>query len=329
MELLSQNTPRLAILGGGGMGKTVLARAVLHHTDTCARFEHRFFVSAEAATTAVELAALIGLHLSLDPGANLTRTVVQYFISQASPCLLILDNLETPWEPAQGREGVENLLSLLAAVEHLALIITLRGSERPGKVRWSRPFLQPLQPLSNDAAQQIFEEITDDSHASDEKSQLLEFTENMPLAVDLMAHLVEFEGISTVLNRWKTEKTSLLSIGYDRHSNLDASIAISLSSPRITPGAQQLLSLLSILPDGLSDDQLTQGNLPITDILSCKSVLLATSLAYKDTKNRLRSLVPIREHIQRFSPPSQSLVVCIRKGFHNLLNLYATHMKTP
>lgn len=110
------------------MGKTVLARAVLHHIDTCARFEHRFFVSAEAATTAVELAALIGLHLGLDPGANLTDIVVQYFISQASPCLLVLDNLETPWEPAQVREGVENLLSLLAAVEQLTLIVSLCSS---------------------------------------------------------------------------------------------------------------------------------------------------------------------------------------------------------
>ncbi|KAJ7753570.1 P-loop containing nucleoside triphosphate hydrolase protein, partial [Mycena metata] len=318
VDILSQNTPRVAILGGGGMGKTALARAALHDADTCARFEHRFFVSAEVATTAVELAAQIGLHLGLDPGTNFTRTVVQYFISQATPCLLVLDNLETPWEPAQAREGVENLLSLLAAVEHLALIVTLRGSERPGKVRWSRPFLQPLQPLSNDAAQQIFEQITDDSHASDERTQLLEFTENMPLAVDLMAHLVEYEGLSTVLARWKTEKTSLLSVGHDRQSNLDASIAISLSSPRINPGARELLSLLSILPDGLSDHQLTQGNLPITDILSCKSVLLATSLAYKDAKNRLRSLVPIREHIQRFSPPAQPLVVSLRKEFHNL-----------
>ncbi|KAJ7711092.1 P-loop containing nucleoside triphosphate hydrolase protein, partial [Mycena metata] len=304
MELLSQNTPRVAILGGGGMGKTALARAVLHHTDTCARFEHRFFVSAEAATTAVELAALIGLHLGL-PGVNIAHTVVQYFASQASPSLLVLDNLETPWEPSQAREGVENLLSLLAAVEHLALVVTLRGAERPSKVRWTRPFLQPLQPLSNDAAQQIFEQITDDSHPSNERTQLLEFTENMPLAIDLMAHLVEFEGLSTVLTRWKTEKTSLLSVGHDRHSNLDASIAISLSSPRITPGARELLSLLSILPEGLSDDQLTRDDLPITDILSCKSVLLATSLAYKDTKHRLRSLVPIREHIQQFSPPSE------------------------
>jgi hypothetical protein len=85
---------------------------------------------------------------------------------------------------------------------------------------------------------------------------------------------------------------------------LDASISLSLSSPRITSDSKELLSLLSILPDGLSDIELVQSNLPIPNILGCKAALLATSLAYQDDKKRLRSLVPIREHIQQFSPPS-------------------------
>ncbi|KAJ7725559.1 hypothetical protein B0H16DRAFT_1429849 [Mycena metata] len=304
------------------MGKTSLARAALHHTDTCTKFEHRFFVSAEAATTAVELAALIGLHLGLEPGKDLTRPVVQYFARQTGLCLLILDNLETPWEPILSRGGVENFLSLLADVEHLALMITMRGSERPGQVLWTPPFLHPLQPLSDEASQQVFEAITDNSHVSKETTQLLAFTENMPLAVDLMAHLVDHEGIDNVLTCWKAEKTAALSTGHHRTSNLDTSIALSYSSPRIAHGARELLRLLSILPDGLSDAELTKSSFPISDIQFCKSILIATSLAYKDTKSRLRSLVPIREHIQQFSPLSEALVQAIRKSFHHLLALY-------
>ncbi|KAJ7181058.1 hypothetical protein C8R46DRAFT_1319617 [Mycena filopes] len=321
-RILAQNAPRIAILGGGGMGKTSLARATLHHSDTCSRFEARFFVSAEAATTAVELAALIGPHLGLDPGPNLIKLVVQYFAQQTSSCLLVLDNLETPWEPLESRSAVEEFMSLLAGVKHLALMITMRGAERPGRVQWTHPFLQPLEPLSDHAALQIFEDITDDSHLSDEKTQLLQLTENIPLALDLMAHLVEYEGLSNVLTRWKTKKTSLLSLGYDRTSNIDASIAISLSSPRLTSGSRELLSLLSILPDGLSDVELVQSNLPIKNILGCKSVLIATSLAYKDNKGRFRSLVPIREHVRQFSPPLETLVQSLRKLFHDLLALW-------
>ncbi|KAJ7738746.1 hypothetical protein B0H16DRAFT_1223841, partial [Mycena metata] len=320
LETLTKDSPRIAILGGGGMGKTALARAVLHHSETCTKFGHRFFVSAESATTALELAALIGLHVGLEPGPDNRNSVISFF-SLGPPSFLVLDNLETPWEPIQSRLEVEEFLSLLTDIDHLAMLITMRGAERPGRVRWTRPFLLPLQPLTDTAAQQVFEDITDDYSQSKEKTKLLGFTENMPLALDLMAHLVDHEGLSNVVARWDTEKTSLLSAGHGRTSNLDASITTSLSGPRVTFGAKQLLSLLSILPDGLSDAELVQSNLPISEILSCKSVLLATSLVYSDTKNRLRSLVPIREHIRKFHPPSKTLIHAIRNQFHALLGL--------
>jgi hypothetical protein len=140
--------------------------------------------------------------------------------------------------------------------------------------------------------------------------------------VDLIAHLADYEGCSNVLTRWKTEKTSLLSAGYDRKSNLDASISLSLSSSQITSESKQLLSLLSILPDGLSDMELVQSNLPIQNILKCKVILLATSLAYQDDKKRLQSLVPIREHIQQLSPPSPFLTQSLCEHFYSLMELY-------
>ncbi|KAJ7690015.1 hypothetical protein B0H14DRAFT_2420568, partial [Mycena olivaceomarginata] len=296
IKILDQKSPRIAILGGGGMGKTSLARAVLHHPDTSTKFEHKFFVTAESATTSIELAALIGLHVGLNPGQDLTKSIVQYF-SRKSSCLLTLDNLETVWEPIQSRRDIEEFLCLLAD-------ITMRGAERPAKIRWSHPFLPPLSPLSNEAAQQTFIEITDNSSDTKDMNQLLQFTDNMPLAVDLMAHLVDYEGAHNALARWEAEKTAMLSVGYDKKSNLDVSISLSLSSPRITSGSKELLSLLSILPDGLSVAELVQSNLSIPNILGCKAALLATSLAYQDGNRRLRSLVPIREYIQRLYPPS-------------------------
>jgi hypothetical protein len=122
VETLAKISPRVAILGGGGMGKTSLARAALHHPDIVNKFELRYFVSAEAACNSVELTALIGLQLGLNPGNDLTEPVVRFF-SRHTPCLLILDNLETPWEPIHSRGGIEELLSLLADVPHLALLV--------------------------------------------------------------------------------------------------------------------------------------------------------------------------------------------------------------
>ncbi|KAJ7463280.1 P-loop containing nucleoside triphosphate hydrolase protein, partial [Mycena latifolia] len=321
--LNEEDSPRIAIIGAGGMGKTSLARATLHHPEIVIKYEHRLFVACDSVNTSIGIAAILGAQLGLQPGKDLTKPVLWSFSSKRS-LLLILDNLETSWEAKESREGVEELLSLLADIKHLALIITMRGAERPAKVRWTRPFLQPLKPLSDDAAWQTFVDIAEDFHKTEDIKDLLHLTDNMPLAVDLIAHLVDTEGCSNVLKRWSTEKTSLLSVGQDRRSSLDRSISLSLSSSRMAslPGAKDLLSLLSILPDGLSDVELLQSNLSIRDILRCKATLLATSLAYIDEHERLRSLVPIREYVLQFHPPSVHLIGLLCKHFHFLLELY-------
>jgi Cdc6-like AAA superfamily ATPase len=102
LQLFHQGTPRIAILGAGGMGKTSLARTIIHHTQITERYnQHRFFVACDSAATQVELAALIGAHVGLKPGRDLTHPVIQYF-SSSSNSLLVLDNLETLWEPRDG-----------------------------------------------------------------------------------------------------------------------------------------------------------------------------------------------------------------------------------
>ncbi|KAJ7323160.1 hypothetical protein DFH08DRAFT_817739 [Mycena albidolilacea] len=48
------------------------------------------------------------------------------------------------------------------------------------------------------------------------------------------------------------------------------------------PHAVDLLSLMSLLPDGISDTDLVQSKPPIPEILKCKATLVCTSLAYVD-----------------------------------------------
>ncbi|KAJ7462917.1 hypothetical protein FB451DRAFT_1494989 [Mycena latifolia] len=328
VDILQQESPRIAILGAGGMGKTSLAKAALHHPDIAAKYEQCFFVVADSVTTNVGLSGLIGEHIGFEPAKDATTSVLQYFATHG-PSLLILDNLETSWEPLKSRGDVEELLSKLTDLPHLALMITMRGAERPAKVQWTRPLLAPLKPLSDVAARETFFAIAEDVHESKDVNEVLSLTDNMPLAVDLIAHAVDFEGsCSAVLDRWKSEKTSLLSAGNDRKSDLDTSITISLSSSRMSTGSKDLLSLLSILPDGLSDVELVQSKLSINDIMTCKATLLATSLAYIDDKRQLKSLVPIREHMQCFYPPSPLLIHPLQKYFHQLLDLYEKYSGT-
>ncbi|KAJ7343713.1 hypothetical protein DFH08DRAFT_810270 [Mycena albidolilacea] len=160
--------------------------------------------------------------------------------------------------------------------------ITMRGAERPGKVRWTHPFLHPLVPLTQVAAHQTFIEIADGIHNKSEVDRLLGITDNIPLAVQLIATIAGSEGCELTLERWNVERTSMLSDGTSKYSNLKISIQLSLSSPRMlsSPDALQLFSLMSLLSDGISDHDLVQRRLPIPRILNCKATLLCTSLAY-------------------------------------------------
>jgi hypothetical protein len=201
----------------------------------------------------------------------------------------------------------------------------MRGAERPAKIKWTHPFLEPLQPLSGSAALQAFIEVADNIHHEKEVEQLLDFTGNMPLEVSLMASVAAHEGCDKVLYRWKTESTHMLSDGYNKRSSLDISIMLSFTSSRMTEGAQDLLSILSMLPDGLLDADLLQAELPITAVLASKTTLLRTALAFVDKEKRIQVLAPIREHILHAHPPTNALKLKLRKYFHDLLSLWQHH----
>jgi hypothetical protein len=179
-----------------------------------------------------------------------------------------------------------------------------------------------LDPLSTSAALQTFVEVADDIHHQDSVKQLLEFTGHLPLAISLIASVTSHEGCDMALSRWKSESTHMLSNGYDQRSSLDISIMLSFTSFRMTSGAQDLLSVFSMLPDGLSDTDLVQTRLPIPDILACKSTLIRTSLAFIDKDQRLKVLVPIREHIFRVYPPIEALKIKLCQYLHGLLDLW-------
>jgi GTPase SAR1 family protein len=126
VNVLLQNSARVAILGTGGMGKTSLATAALHDPQVEAKYSHRYFVPCHSSPTCTELAATIADHIGLEKGSNMTKKIAHYF-AHAPPSLLVLDNLETTWETLSSRFEVEEFLSLLTDVPHLGLMVSEVG----------------------------------------------------------------------------------------------------------------------------------------------------------------------------------------------------------
>ncbi|KAJ7055842.1 hypothetical protein C8F01DRAFT_1318653, partial [Mycena amicta] len=320
--------------------KTSLTRAVIHHSAVAARYgDQRFFVACESAASKDELVSLTAAYLGLNLDRDPTRQILQHLSKNEG--LLVLDNLETCWEAAKTRKDVEEFLSALTDVTGLALIVTMLGSERPANVRWTRPFLPPLEPLTHAASRQVFLDITEEVTEPAQIDRLLQLTDNIPLVIDLIAHAVDCEMLdgsdtdaaTRILSRWETENV-MLSAGFDKRSNLDISISLSLSSPRFTalPGPILLLTLLSVLPDGLSDAELLESGLPIENVLSCKETLLRTSLGYTTGNvggRRLRVLSPIREYMQRHHPldgtPGSALAEPLFQLYYRLLVILDDH----
>jgi hypothetical protein len=106
------------------MGKTTLAMAALHHPAIMEKYNLKHFISCESASTCGDLVTSIGLHLGLEPSRQLSKVILQH-LGLCGPCLVVLDNFETPWEPIESRAQVEEFISLLADIPSIALLVSL------------------------------------------------------------------------------------------------------------------------------------------------------------------------------------------------------------
>ncbi|KAG6825973.1 hypothetical protein H0H92_001645 [Tricholoma furcatifolium] len=309
VTIIQEASPaRIAILGSGGIGKTSLALCVLHDERITAQFQNRLFVPCEAAGSVGHI--IDDLAMALQIPYNSCENPFSVILDHLgkSPCFLVLDNLETPWESLSARSGVEDFLRELTSLDTVTLMVTMRGSQRPSTVHWTE-LLPPLQPVSLDAAVDIFFSI---SQKSDEFAvKLIKAVDCVPLAVTLLANLASVDGETTeaLWRRWCTESVSMVENGNDRLSSFDNSIEMSLSSPRMQRDGEalRLLSIISLLPGEISSRTVRafEDGIPgIGNVKKAFSTLLQNALIHKDVSGCIRILSPIRLHMCARHPSS-------------------------
>lgn len=318
-------------MGTGGIGKTTISRAIAHSQRICAYFQsNRYFVACDTVLTVQTLVQelLVTFRVpsnSQDPLADLLQS-----LGSMGPCLLILDNFETPWDNAEQKNGLTTLLGHLHSLTNLTLIVTMRGKVRPDGVSWSTLSLTSLPPLDVNAACNAFTAVAGINHFDeDELRTLMEILDCVPLAITLMAKQAEVRGnISDLISQWNVDRTSMLvadQVG-DRLLNVEYSIQLSVESSRMKqcPEAFTLLQIISMLPNGLHKvhlNTLAAGSLGRMTTRAAH-VIQEVELAYQD-RERLKVLSPIRAYVQSRHPLDREKALEIKRFYWDLVGKYS------
>lgn len=287
------------VLGPAGAGKSTIALAALHDTQVAERFgKRRWFVRCQGATGRDSLVEAIARAVCPEAIPPLEPKILHAL--EEAPAVLVLDNLETPWE--RDTAAVEELLGELSGVPGLALVVALRGEQRPFGPSWREAIhAGPLDPV---AARNAFLAVAGERYQNDpDLDPLLLDLDGLALAVVLLASQAEGEpDLAGLRQRWCDQRTTLLHRGWgrERQHGLEVSLELSIDSPRMTAESRRLLALLGLLPEGMAREDVA-ALLPDSGA-EAASVLRRVGLAF-DQGPRLRVLAPIRECVQRSHPP--------------------------
>lgn len=131
--LLENRRHPLLIWGPPGIGKSTIGLSVLQRPEVVAKFgARRFHVRCDEFSDAAGLMAGLDRRwfgrVETEPERALLKTLGE------APCIVLLDNFESPWRP--DRAGCGSLVGELLGIPDLWLAVAVQGHERPGPFRF-------------------------------------------------------------------------------------------------------------------------------------------------------------------------------------------------
>jgi class 3 adenylate cyclase len=187
LDVLLSALPARAILvqGPPGIGKSALTKAVANDAGVIERFgeANRWFVELDAATTAASMQDAVTRSVGADPQSGFRATLAHI---RRQPGLLVLDDLETPWDPKSERRATEETLAALATIPGLALFASCRGRDRVSGPAWA--LVHAVDRLKSPFDRELFCRIAQGDLVNDPHLPLfLAALEGIPLAIELVA----------------------------------------------------------------------------------------------------------------------------------------------
>ncbi|KAF5333849.1 hypothetical protein D9758_018203 [Tetrapyrgos nigripes] len=309
----------VAILGAGGIGKTSVALHIMENPLVKEKFEERcYFIPCEMlpdATILIQgLVQAIGLQVT--QGKDSFKLLLDY-LRGGQHLLLVLDNFETPWG-SKGQTEVKNLIEMICRCKSVSVIVTMRGTEGPGQIKWHKlGGGSGLPPLELGAAKEAFCSFCSDGDLTIEKEdpileKLLIQMDGMPLAIMLMAQLAREWPLKNIMERWNHQKTAVLkTFGLGEQENRLTSIEVSIKltlnivREKLSPTGEDVLRLVALLPSGIPDwlenlpKMLPDATMHFGDTTTQALILKKACLIYETGDKGLKILTPIGEYIMK------------------------------
>ena len=323
--LLQSETSRVCILGPGGMGKTSVSLAVVESPLLQKRFppHNCVWVPCIEATSATLFLRILYIQLQLPGDKQITlEKILSELNASKEPRLLLLDNFETPWHHSGNQRQVEDILRHLSGLSHIAILITMRGTYPPcyEVIKWQSKYIQPTD---DEASLRIFHEINPSSKDDPDVGRLLTALGHMPFAVTLMAKL-GMEGKSTakeLLDAWSDSGPDILTDKPEKSMNRSISLSVDSEFVKQNHNAIVLLSTLSLLPTGTTEENLRwwapgptlETSMILPAIATLSRAALLVDIKQQNSASPDLFVVPV---VQSFMQQHDRIADGIRKQIH-------------
>ncbi|KAF5344726.1 hypothetical protein D9758_015273 [Tetrapyrgos nigripes] len=313
--LCEANQVHIGILGTGGIGKTSVALHIMENAVIKEKFAGRgYFIPCEILPDATKLIQGLVQAIGLQPiqGKGSYELLLDY-LEGCQKILLILDNFETPWN-GKDQAKVKNFMNTICSLKSASVIVTMRGTDGPGQIKWRKLGGQSgLPPLELGPAKEAFCSLSSDgNYAIKEDDPMLEKLliqmDGMPLAIVLIAQHARELPLKNLMEMWNIQKTAVLKkIGErdNRLTSVEVSIELTLNIIRekLSTTGLDLLRLVAFLPSGIPDwlENVPKmlGSFPDTtmQVLTLKK----SCMIYEGNAETLKMLTPIAEYVLKVS----------------------------
>ena len=310
----------IALIGAGGIGKTSIALAALHHDRTKERFgDNRRFIRcdkfpASSANFLRQLSKVIGA--GVENPEDLAS--LRLFLSSRE-MFIVLDNAESILDP-QGIDAREiyTMVKELSQFSNVCLCVTSRISNFP-------PHCKRLEipMLSAEAARDIFYSIYSDCNQSGIINNLLQRLDFHALSITLLATTASENmwDLDRVAKEWDERRGQILRTDYNE--SLAATIELSLTSPTfrtLGPNARDLLGVVAFFPRGVDEKNLDWLFPTIPDRKNTFDKFGALSLTYRN-EGFITMLAPIQDYLCPQDPKSYPFLCATKDHYLTRLSV--------